>query len=116
MTTRGFYFRNLDGTAANALRARLNTLAGTLGYTASSGRTKGAGNVAALLQAIDAGEVAVVLLPDEQRGMVAAWLRNEAAAMAANGPLADALAVIAGALEAAADREWGADGREAGYW
>jgi len=55
----GLYFRDMDQGEINALRARLNTLAYELGYTAKSGPTAGKGNLAALLVAIDAGDVFV---------------------------------------------------------
>ena len=58
-TTLGLYFP-MDNDDANALRARLNRLAGELGYTARGGPTTGEGNLAALLVGIDKGEVIVV--------------------------------------------------------
>lgn len=67
MSTIGLYFAGLSAEQTNALRARLNKVAGSLGYTAQGGPTAGEGNVAALLQAIDAGEVAVVRLPTVDR-------------------------------------------------
>lgn len=67
MTSIGFYFRGLDQAKTNALRQRLNDIAAGLGYIAHAGPTAGAGNLADLLVAIDSGEVAPVLLPDEQR-------------------------------------------------
>jgi hypothetical protein len=66
MTTIGFYFRELDKDDVNALRTRLNALAATFGYTAERGPTAGDGNLAAMLMAIDCGELALVLLPDIQ--------------------------------------------------
>lgn len=57
MTTFGLYFRGMSQQDANALRARLNARAAELGYTASGGPTKGQGNLAGLLRAIDEGEV-----------------------------------------------------------
>lgn len=65
MTTLGFYFP-LSKPAANALRARLNQIAAEHGYTATRGATAGEGNLVELLLALDAGEVATVLLPDTQ--------------------------------------------------
>ena len=109
----GLYFRK-EQHEANSLRSRLNELARSMGYLAVSGRTVGQGNLAALLVAIDAGEVAVVLLPDEQRGMAARWLREQAECQP--GPLAEALGSIAASLEDAADRERAADAREIEEW
>ena len=56
----GLYFRDMEQDEINALRMRLNALAGELGYVAKAGPTVGKGNLAALLVAIDAGEVSVV--------------------------------------------------------
>lgn len=62
MPTIGFYFRGLTQTEVNALRTRLNELAARHGYLALRGATKarGEGNLAAMLVAIDAGELTVV--------------------------------------------------------
>lgn len=67
--TTGLYFRALTQDETNALRARLNHLAGDLSYVAHSGPTTGEnrGVLAHLLVGVDAGEVAVVKLTDEQR-------------------------------------------------
>jgi hypothetical protein len=117
MSTLGLYFGQMEQPDANALRSRLNELAGALGYVADAkSPTAGQGLLAALLVAIDAGEVALVLLPDEQQGMVARWLREQAVAMTANAPLAEALSSIAASLEDAADRERAADAREIEEW
>lgn len=66
MTTIGFYFP-LNPEETNSLRARLNLVAKRHGYTTSRGRGTGQGNLVGLLIAIDTGEVATVLLSDEQR-------------------------------------------------
>lgn len=66
MTAIGLYFRGLDREETNALRARLNKHAAFHGYTATRGPTAGQGNLAEMLQAIDAGELATVLLADSQ--------------------------------------------------
>jgi len=66
MSSIGLYFRGLSKKGVNALRARLNDLAATFGYTALGGPTFGQGNLAAMLVGIDAGELALVLLSDEQ--------------------------------------------------
>ena len=67
MSQMGFYLRGLTQPQANALRARLTDLAASHGYLATRGPTAGRGNLAAMLQALDAGEVATVLLSDGQR-------------------------------------------------
>ena len=61
----GLYFPGTQE-EVNSLRERLNTLAGEFGYMATRGPTTGQGNLAEMLVAIDAGELALVLLPDEQ--------------------------------------------------
>ena len=115
MSTLGLYFGQMEQPDANALRSRLNELAGSMGYKADpKSPTAGQGLLAALLVAIDAGEVALVMLPDEQRGMVARWLREQAEGQP--GPLAEALGSIAASLEDAADRERAADAREIEEW
>lgn len=102
MTTIGLYFRGLDKDQTNALVHRLNTLAASHGYIAHAGPTAGQGNLAAMLQAIDGGEVAVVLLPDEQRGIAIRWLREQAGV--AGGSLGEALLTLAQSLDEAAER------------
>lgn len=63
----GFYFpSHMTKEDVNALRERLNEVAASFGYTASRGPTAGQGNLAEMLIAIDSGELALVLLPDEQ--------------------------------------------------
>lgn len=64
MTTIGLYFAGLDKEGTNALRARLNEIARKMGYTATRGPTTGLGNLVRLLDAIDRGEVALLLLDD----------------------------------------------------
>lgn len=62
--TAGLYFRGLTQPQTNALRARLNDLAGDFGYVAHSGPTTGPnrGVLAGMLVGIDAGEVATTKL------------------------------------------------------
>lgn len=55
----GFYFRGMSKEEVTAIRAELNRIALSLGYTARTGPTKGQGNAAALLVAIAQGEVKV---------------------------------------------------------
>ena len=56
----GLYFRGLDKEGVNALRARLNRLAGEFGFTARAGPTTGEGNLAALLIAVGEGKAVIV--------------------------------------------------------
>lgn len=61
MPTIGLYFPDqMTRSDVNALRSRLNQIAGDFGYT-----SRGKGNLVTMLCAIDAGELALVLLPDE---------------------------------------------------
>jgi hypothetical protein len=115
MTTIGFYFRGMERQAVNALRARLNDLAAGFGYIAHGGPTTGRGNAAELFVAIDGGEVALVLLSDEQRAMVTLFLEQQVDAQPGTA-LAEALQVIADALVAAAQRQAQADYADIQEW
>ena len=107
MSTIGLYFKRTKPDT-NALRTRLNAIAAALGYTAERGPTAGQGNLAEMLEAIDAGKVALVLLDEEQRGYVIDYLREitsrEGAAMFQDLAITEALQVIANSLEQAANR------------
>jgi len=76
----GLYFRGLDKSGVNDLRARLNRLAGELGYTAQAGPTTGDGNLAALLIGIGDGYEAIVHLAGEDMETIEAtvsWLKGQ---------------------------------------
>lgn len=77
MATIGLYFGDTQD-QTNALRARLNHLAGDLGYVAKSGPTTGPnrGVLAHLLVGIDAGDVAVVKLSAVQFRLAATVLEH----------------------------------------
>lgn len=77
----------------------IRQIAANYGYTTRSGPQTGRGNVAELLAAIATGEVATVLLPDEQRLLAIEFLRS--AAPAQELPLAEALSSLADELEQA---------------
>jgi len=63
----GFYFPNsMTKDDLNALRDRLNQIAATHGYTTTRGPNPGHGSLVQMLLAIDTGELALLLLPDEQ--------------------------------------------------
>jgi len=108
MATIGLYFRGLDNEDVNALRARLNNVAAAFGYTAERGPTTGEGNLAEMLVAIDAGELALVLLPDEHFRPALEHLDS----LAAESPRNEWAAVIADALRAALQRSAEADAAE----
>lgn len=97
-STIGLNFSNLTQPQANALRARLNDLAGDLGYVARSGPTTGRnrGVLAHMLVGIDAGEVAVVKLNVVQFRLMATILECRGT------DLAD---VVAASFRAALERE-----------
>jgi len=75
MATIGLYVPGSQE-GANALRSRLNEIAGELGYTAERGPTTGEGNLVDLLRAIDAGEVALVALSDGEARRARAQLEK----------------------------------------
>jgi len=101
MTTIGLYFRGLDREQTNALRTRLNQIAFDFGYYAERGPTAGRGNLAEMLIAIDAGELALVLFAD-------GWFRPALEHLEAVGEeWADA---IIASLHAALQRQAEADG------
>ena len=103
MSTIGLYFRGMSQQETNAVRDQLNAIAAAHGYIAHAGPTAGEGNAAALLAGIAAGEVALVMLPREQRTWAIEFL--ESAAATASRPLVDALTSIAESLKDAAARE-----------
>jgi hypothetical protein len=107
----GFYFP-LDKDERNALRAHLNALFGALGYAEEGSKPPYRGGLPAGLMALDKGELALVLLPDEQRVWVRDWLEEQAEALEEATPqslqdldVIEALHVIADALTAAMERE-----------
>ncbi len=103
-STFGLYFKGLSQEYANAMRQRLNTIAASYGYCADRGPTTGKGNAAEMLMAIDEGELAIVLLPDEQRAAVIEWIEKNASTIG-NFMVGEALESIARQLQAAIERE-----------
>jgi hypothetical protein len=111
--TFGLYFKQMSQREANTLRRHLNELAAQHGYLASRGPTAGEGNAADLLRAIASGEVATVLLADEERGMLIDWLHQQADQLSTSNPLlAGSLTNLAQQLFRAALREQRADEEE----
>ena len=89
---------------------RLRDLAQALGYTIIASKNAGEGNIAALLEGIDAGEVTVLMLPPEQHGFVTDWLERKALQLReSNGvrdnSIAKALETIVQALDQALERQ-----------
>ena len=88
------------------IRRALNEMAEEMGYVARAGYDSGGG----LLAAIVGGEVALVLLPDEQRAWAIEYLRGESKRLAGSSvirdiSLAEALEAIANSLAEALARE-----------
>jgi hypothetical protein len=111
MASFGLYFRGVSQEEANAIRLQANKVAAYHGYSAERGPTAGAGNAAEMLVAIASGELATVLLPDEQRSMAIRWL-DEQSNKVDNFSLAEALQSIAKQLDAAVQREYEAEQEE----
>lgn len=110
--TIGLYFP-LSKDELNALRHRLNYLFGSMGYADEDSTPPYRGGLPAGLMALDKGELALVLLPDEQRAWAREWLLQQAATLEKAEPprsfrelgIIEALRVIADALGEAIDRE-----------
>jgi len=110
MPTIGVYFpSDFEKEDVNALRARLNVVAASHGYIAHRGPTAGQGALAHLLIAIDAGEVATLLLPDEQINQA---LDHLDALVAQDRWRYEWAADIAGALRVALKRKQAMDAAE----
>lgn len=109
MTSHLLYFRNSRD--AKAILARAARIALAFGYVNHAGPNHGAGNVAELLTAIAAGELALVLLPDEQRDYAIDDLSADAQAAESSGDYwrAQTYPAIARALDAARQREQASD-------
>lgn len=105
MTSHLLYFRNTHD--AKAILAALAQIALAFGYVNHAGPKPGAGNVAELLAAIAVGELALVLLPDEQRDYAIDDLAADAAKAAASGDYwrAETYPILSAALAAARQRE-----------
>ncbi len=111
--TFGLYFKGMSQEEVNAMRQRLNTIAASHGYTSERGPTTGEGNAAEMLMAIDSGELATVLLADEERASVIAWLDQQAEQLrSTDALLADTVKTIANQLYAAVRRERDAEEQE----
>ena len=104
------YFKNMTAAQSRFLRAELAEIAAEHGYYAERGPTAGQGNPAELLVAIAGGEVATLLLADDERRRAIRQLRRLAEEWAASDNLdqaetAEVFAIIADCLSAAAERE-----------
>jgi hypothetical protein len=104
------YFKNMTAQQSRQLRARLAEVAASHGYIAERGPTAGDGNPAELLVAIANGELATVLLADDERRRAIRQLQRLAEKWATSNDLdkaetAEVFAIIANALIASAERE-----------
>lgn len=116
----GLYFPLSKG-AANDLRRRLNYQFGQMGYADKDSKPPWRGGLPAGLLAIDKGELALVLLPDEQRTWAREWLYQRADDLTNDTEtgctpkelaIAEALRTIADALGEAMNKEIEAEAEE----
>ena len=96
---------------------RLRDLAQSLGYTIIASKNAGEGNIAALLEGIDAGEVIIFKVPPEYYGWLAGYLEKTIGILReredTSAPIiASALTHVEQAVEDAWLRREGEDGRE----
>jgi len=110
MANINLYFRNMTNAQSRALRARLAEISASHGYIAMRGPTAGDGNPASLMAAIANGEMATVLLADDERRRAVHQLRRLAEEWANSDDLleaetAEVFTIIADCLSAAAERE-----------
>ncbi|RMH17462.1 MAG: hypothetical protein D6698_08310 [Gammaproteobacteria bacterium] len=92
----------------DAFMRELSRIALRYGYSTQRGPKAGGGNILELLEAIVGGEIALVLLPDEQRAEVIPWLLEAADAAGADDryTVRDALRAIANTLLESLRREY----------
>lgn len=90
---------------AKVITEPLRRVAEYYDYIATRGPHAKKGDVVELAVAIGSGEIALVLLPDEQRSMAIRWLREQAE-LIVDPSLSQALGSIAKQLDAAAIREY----------
>lgn len=84
------------------MQVALRRIAERHGYTATRGPHPGAGSPSALIQALDAGELATVLLDSDERWRLILWLEKQATQ---HDGLEDAIKSLAMQLRMAAERE-----------
>lgn len=98
-----------DAPTRDATMTALAHIAAQYGYTTERGTNAGQGNAAELVYRIASGEVATVLLSDEELGGAIEALRHFAALPAdewpGSWPAREAFGILAAALEAARERE-----------
>ena len=88
------------------MQAALRRIAERHGYTATRGPHPGQGNPSELIQALDAGELATVLLDSAERWQIIAWIEAQVATMDNPGyGLPESLRSLAHQLRIAAELE-----------
>jgi hypothetical protein len=102
--------RSFQPVTSAAMQAALRRVAERHGYASSRGPRHGQGSPSALVQALDAGELATVLLDSDERWHIIAELERHADAV--DGWLADGIRAVADQLRAAAEREQQLDADE----
>jgi len=99
------------------MQAALRKIAERHGYTATRGPHANQGSPSELVQALDAGELATVLLDSDERWSVISWLESQAAAMDNPGyGLPETIRSLAAQLRVAADIERQLEAEEAAYF
>jgi hypothetical protein len=69
---------NKPALSSAPIQAALRRVAERHGYTSTRGPRAGQGNAIEVILALDSGELATVLLPDEQRWWLIRWLHEQA--------------------------------------
>lgn len=102
--------RSFQPVTSAAMQAALRKIAERHGYTATRGPRAGQGSPSELVQALDAGELATVLLDSDERWQIIAELDRHAATL--DGWLSEGIREVANQLRAAAEREHQLDAEE----
>lgn len=86
--------RHFQPVTSAAMQAALRKVAERHGYVATRGPRPGQGSPSELIQALDDGELATVLLDPDDRAWLVAWLREQAEAMGSDERMAALYAPI----------------------
>ncbi|MBA2680292.1 MAG: hypothetical protein H0U76_18080 [Ktedonobacteraceae bacterium] len=102
---------NYINLTSKAVTNSLREVAEYHGYASTRGPHAGKGNVVELALAIGSGEIATILLPDEERSQVIRWLDEQAKTV--DDPfLGNVLKSLAKQLHAAVEREYEVEQQE----
>lgn len=102
--------RRFQPVTSAAMQAALRRIAERHDYISTRGPRHGQGNPSELVQALDAGELATVLLDSDERWQIIAELERHAATL--DGWLSEGVREVASQLRAAAEREQHLDREE----